>query len=101
MHERTGEIGLIKALGASDRQVMLLFLAEAGGLSLAGGMAGISLGVGLGAFLAAAIPGFWIETPMWSLPLALAVSLAVGVVAGSVPALRAARLNPVDALRAE
>ncbi|HLF92458.1 MAG TPA: ABC transporter permease [Planctomycetota bacterium] len=101
VHERTGEIGLIKALGASDRQVMLVFLAEAAALSVIGGAAGLGIGVGGGWLLRRMIPGFWIELPLWVVPLALGASLLVGLVAGVAPARRAARLDPVEALRAE
>jgi len=101
VHERTPEIGLIKALGASNRQVMLVFVAEAGLLSLIGGIAGVVLGAGAGWALQAAIPGFWVRTPLWIVPVTLVVSFAVGVLAGLVPAARAARLDPVEALRAE
>lgn len=100
VHERTAEIGLIKALGASNGQVMLVFLAEAGALSLVGGAAGILLGAG-GAWALGAVAGVWVSTPAWIVPLTLGVSLAVGLAAGVVPAVRAARLDPVEALRAE
>lgn len=101
VHERTSEIGLIKALGADDRQVLLVFLSEAGTLSLAGGLTGVALGAGSAWFVRQLVPGFWIETPLWIVPVALAVSLAVGLLAGIAPALRAARLDPIDALRSE
>jgi putative ABC transport system permease protein len=101
VHERTAEIGLIKALGASDRQVMLVFLAEAAFLSLLGGAAGILVGAGSGWLLEAVFPAVWVRTPAWIVPAMLAVSLGVGLAAGVIPALRAARLDPVEALRAE
>lgn len=101
VHERTGEIGLVKALGASDAQVVLLFLAEAGALSLVGGAVGVLGALGLGQLATLAWPAFPIATPAWIVPLALAVSLLVGVLAGVLPARRAARLDPVEALRAE
>lgn len=101
VHERTSEIGLLKALGASNAQVLVIFLAEAAALSLAGGAAGIGLGAGGGWLLSAAIPGFWVRMPFLIVPVCLAVALVVGIAAGLLPALRAARLNPVDALRGD
>ncbi len=101
VHERTGEIGLLKAIGASDRQVMLVFLSESGALALAGGVVGAGLGWCAGWLLSVLVPAIRVETPPWSVPMALGVSLAVGLVAGTAPALRAAQLDPVDALRAE
>ena len=101
VHERTSEIGLLKAIGASDRQIMLVFLAEAGALSLFGGLMGVSAALGLGWLATAIVPSLWFQTPAWVVPVAIAVSLGVGVLAGVVPATRAARLDPIDALRAE
>jgi putative ABC transport system permease protein len=101
VHERTQEIGLIKALGASNRQVMAVFLAEASALSLAGGGLGVALGLGGGWALSALIPGFWVETPPTIIPICLAVAQGVGVTAGILPAMRAARLDPIEALRTE
>lgn len=101
VHERTGEIGLVKAIGASDRQVMIVFLAEAGALSLAGGILGTALGAAGGWLIGALVPSIWVRVPLWIVPVALAASLGVGVAAGTVPAVRAARLDPVEALRAE
>lgn len=101
VHERTGEIGLIKALGATDGQVMLVFLAEAAFLSLLGGTAGIALGAGAGWAIERVFPVIWVRTPLWIVPAMMGVSLTVGILAGLIPAARAARLDPVDALRAE
>jgi putative ABC transport system permease protein len=99
--ERTPEIGLLKALGASDRQVLLIFLAEAAALAGLGGVIGLLLGTGGGLLLTAAVPAIRVETPAWIPPVALAVSLGVGLAAGVLPARRAARLDPIQALRAE
>lgn len=101
VHERTPEIGLMKALGASDGQVMLVFLAEAGLLSLLGGAAGIAVGAGGGWAIEKVVPALWVRTPLWVVPAMLGVSLGVGLLAGLVPAARAARMDPVEALRAE
>ncbi len=101
VRERTAEVGLLRALGARRRQVLFLFLGEATALAAVGGLAGLLLGVGGAWLLHAALPALPVHTP-WSFAL-LAEGLAVGIglVAGVVPAYRAARLDPVEALRAE
>lgn len=101
VHQRTAEIGLMKAIGASDRQILLMFLAESALLSTVGGLAGLLLGWGGGLLLRAVVPGFWIETPPWIIPVSLGSAALVGLAAGILPARRAARLDPIDALRAE
>lgn len=99
--ERTGEIGLLRAIGASASQVQAAFLAEAAALATLGGALGIGVGLGIGALLRLAVPGLPVETPMRFVLAGLAVSFATGIVAGVVPARRAAALNPLEALRAE
>ncbi len=99
--ERTAEIGLARAIGASRRQVTLLFLLEAAALATAGGLAGVAAGLGLAALLRVAVPGLPVETPVAFVLLAVAVSVATGLASGALPARRAARLDPVEALRAE
>jgi putative ABC transport system permease protein len=99
--ERTAEIGLLRALGARRRQVLLLFLAEAAVLSGIGGFAGLALGFALARLLHLAVPALPVTTPLHYAALAQAVSVAIGLAAGVGPASRAARLDPVDALRAE
>lgn len=99
--ERTAEIGLVRAFGASRRQVRLIFLAEAGALGLAGGTAGLAAGLGLCGLLRLAVPGLPVATPPEYAVAALAVSLATGLVSGVAPATRAATLDPIEALRAE
>jgi putative ABC transport system permease protein len=99
--ERTGEIGLLRALGARREQVLLLFLAEAALLAGVGGLSGLALGIALAQLLHAVFPGLPVTTP-WSYALAAeVVAVAIGVAAGVAPANRAARLDPVEALRAE
>ena len=99
--ERTAEIGLLRALGATRAQVRLLFLSEAAGLAVAGGIGGIAVGLGLCALLRTAVPGLPVETPLQFVVAAVVVSLATGLVSGVLPAQRAAALDPIEALRAE
>ena len=101
VNERTAEIGLAKALGASPRQILALFLFEAAVLSLAGGALGVATGMGIAWMLPAAVPGLPVHTRPSFVVAALAVSLGVGLVSGVLPARRAAALDPVEALRTE
>jgi putative ABC transport system permease protein len=96
--ERTREIGLRKALGATRRDILLQFLIEAVVLSVLGGAIGISIGYGLSALM-----NKFIETSVTpgSVILAFGISLMVGVISGIAPAIRAAKLNPIEALRYE
>ncbi len=99
--ERTAEIGLLRAIGASDRQVLGLFLAEAALLSLAGGALGLLLMGLLLLGLHLAVPALPLSLAPGFLLLALLLSAVIGLLAGIAPARRAARLHPVDALRSE
>ncbi len=101
VRERTAEIGLVRALGASTRQVAALFLAEAAAVAVLGGAAGVASGLGLAAGLRWLVPGLPVETPVGFVGAALGLSLAVGLLSGVLPARRAAGLDPVEALRAE
>jgi putative ABC transport system permease protein len=100
VRERTREIGLRKALGARQRDVLLQFLIEAVLLCVVGGLIGIGLGVG-GSLLVAAVSPLPAVIAWWSPVLAFAVSAAVGIFFGVAPARRAGRLDPVVALRSE
>ena len=111
--ERTREIGVLKALGFTNRDVVLMFLAESVIMGAAGGLAGIALGVGVSYALADLMPilggrlavgALGRVNPVVSPPIVAATflaSIAIGLVAGLVPALRAARMDPVAALRYE
>ena len=99
--ERTGEIGLLVALGAQRRTILLLFLGEAVALSALGGLLGLLLGVGLAQVIHVALPALPVHTPLSFVLLAEAVAIFIGLAAGVLPARRAAQLDPVEALRAE
>jgi putative ABC transport system permease protein len=99
--ERTREIGVRKAIGATDTEVLLQFLLEALLLTLIGGLAGIGLGVGVSALLPEINPIIPTSVTGTSIVLAFGVSALVGLVFGIVPAYRSARLEPVEALRRE
>jgi putative ABC transport system permease protein len=97
---RTREIGIRKALGATRREIQMQFLTEAVFLSFAGGMVGTMVGLGIpisvGLLTPYKIPVGWLAAP-----IALGTSVLVGVIFGTVPANRAARLNPVETLKYE
>lgn len=96
--ERTREIGLLKAIGVTGRQVVAAFLVEAAILSTAGGVAGLSAAFGLTRLLRALFPSFPARAPAWAVAAAIGVSVAVGLLFGALPARRASRLDPIAAL---
>jgi putative ABC transport system permease protein len=98
--ERTAEIGVRKALGARRRRILGQFATEAVVLSLVGGVLGVLAGFFL-AFLGRWALGFPTAVPGWAVALALAMSSGVGLAFGIYPAARAARLDPVEAMRAD
>ncbi|HZX30449.1 MAG TPA: ABC transporter permease [Rhodocyclaceae bacterium] len=99
--ERTGEIGLLVALGARRRTILGLFLGEAMALAAMGGFLGLALGIGLAQVIHLLVPALPVHTPISFVLLAEGVAVAIGLLAGVLPARRAARLDPVEALRAE
>ena len=101
VRERTAEVGLLRALGAGRRQVLSLFLAEAVVLSLCGGFAGLLFGATVAWLLGEAVSQLPVSFSTLFMGLALGLSVLIGLVAGILPAMNAARLDPVEALRAE
>ena len=99
--ERTGEIGLLVALGAPRRTILLLFLGEAIALSAIGGLLGLTIGFGLAQLIHLLLPALPVHTPLTFVLLAEGLAIAIGLAAGVLPARRAALLDPVEALRAE
>ncbi len=100
VNERTREIGLRKSLGATRRDIRRQFLVEAATLSLFGGVLGVVAGWGLALLVASATP-LPARVTLWSISVALAVGAGTGLLFGVYPATRAARLDPITALRAE
>ncbi|MEQ1803147.1 MAG: ABC transporter permease [Gammaproteobacteria bacterium] len=101
VRERTGEIGLLQAIGARRRQIRDIFLGESLLLAGVGGLCGLLLGLAFMGLLRFALPALPVS-PAWPyMALAVVVALVIGLVAGVLPAIRAAQLDPVDSLRAE
>jgi putative ABC transport system permease protein len=98
--DRTREIGVRKAMGATKREILWQFLVEAATLTLAGGLIGVLVGLTMGQALKAALD-FDASVPLWSAVVACGVSILIGLIFGVLPAGRAARLDPVEALRHE
>ena len=100
MAERRHEIGLRRALGATQGEILKLFVSESTVLCLTGGVLGVALGVGL-AMIVGQLAQWTVVLQPLSFPLGVAVSIATGLLFGTLPAIKAARLDPVLALRVE
>ena len=96
--QRATEIGLLKALGATQRTVLVLFITEAAMLSLAGGMIGLAIGVATTVTLGQFYPSLSFTSPQWAVVAALSIAMGSGLLFGILPARRAARLDPIVAL---
>ncbi len=113
IYERTKEIGLMKAVGATNRDVMFIFLGEAGVIGLIGGIAGLILASGVGRIAGSIGRNYLISqgapdtipspvnTPIWLMVFAIVFSMAIGVISGIYPAIRAVQLDPMMALKYE
>ncbi len=99
--QRTREIGVRKAIGARRRDVILQFLTEAVVLTGAGGVIGVILSLGISLLINALLPRLPSVVPVWAVVLGVGVSMSVGLFFGMYPAVKAARLDPVEALRYE
>lgn len=104
--ERTREIGVMKAIGATNTEIMEIFVVESALMGLIGGIAGCTLGAVISFLIsvvgAQALPiTLKASTPLWLIALGLGFSITIGIISGLWPARRAAKLNPVDALRYE
>jgi putative ABC transport system permease protein len=98
--ERTREIGLRRSMGARKKHILLQFLAESGLLAAVGGLIGIIVALSI-VFLVKHVFDFPMETPVSAVILSLVLSTTVGLFFGIFPAMRAAKLDPIEALRAE
>ena len=96
--DRTEEVGLLKSLGAKNRQILMVFLTEAMLLTFSGGLIGLSLGFGTVSIMTTLYPAIPASTPLWATGSVLAASIIVGMIFGVLPARRAARLDPVQAM---
>lgn len=99
--ERTREIGIRKAIGARERMIIIQFLSESVLISFIGSMIGLVLGVGLSQGVGRFILGYNVPFSIWPVVLSVSVAVIVGLSSGVMPAMKAAKLNPIDSLRYE
>lgn len=99
--ERTREIGVRKAIGAREKSIIIQFLSESVLISFIGSMAGLVLGVGLAQGVGRFILGYNVPFSIWPVVLSVSVAVVVGLASGVFPAIKAAKLNPIDSLRYE
>ena len=99
--ERTREIGVRKAIGAREKSIIIQFLSESVLISFIGSMAGLILGVGLAQGVGRFILGYNVPFSIWPVVLSVSVAVVVGLASGVFPAIKAAKLNPIDSLRYE
>ncbi len=99
--ERTREIGIRKAIGARERHIITQFLAESIMISFIGSMIGLFVGVGLSQGVGRFILGYNVPFSLWPVVLSISVAVVVGLASGVMPAVKAAKLNPIDSLRYE
>ena len=99
--ERTREIGIRKAIGARERHIIIQFLAESIMISFLGSMIGLILGVGLAQGVGRGVLGYNVPFSIWPVVLSVSVAVIVGLSSGVMPAMKAAKLTPIDSLRYE
>lgn len=99
--ERTKEIGIRKAIGATKGSIVLQFLLEAMTLTFFGGIIGVTIAVGISNLVMVLLPSIPASVPLWAVILGLTVSTCVGLIFGVLPARRASRLDPIECLRYE
>ena len=99
--ERTREIGVRKAIGAKERVIIIQFLSESVMISFIGSMIGLVLGVGLSQGVGRFILHYDVPFSFWPVLLSVTVAVVVGLASGVMPAIKAAKLNPIDSLRYE
>jgi putative ABC transport system permease protein len=99
--ERTKEIGIRKAIGATKGSIVLQFLLEAMTLTFFGGIIGVTLAVGISNLIMLLVPSLPASIPLWAVILGLTVSIGVGLIFGVLPARKAAKLDPIECLRYE
>ena len=99
--ERTREIGIRKAIGAKERHIITQFLSESILISFIGSMIGLVIGILLAQVIGRFVLEFDVPLSLWAPVMSVVVAIVVGIASGVMPALKAARLNPIDALRHE